>query len=170
MLTVTLLYKTLQNKNMSIPSFEYFVDLELREMRNKNQTTLAPLALTTDERVYNKRLARHVKGNPPLLEKGRYAPHLRNWLKHYKVGNSLMVLNYDDFAKNTSAVYERLLDFVGLPFHKPPGGFQKVFSAYQKFPMANSTRRHLETFFAPYNAQLGDLLGTEWQDIWPPKE
>jgi hypothetical protein len=33
-------------------------------------------------------------------------------------------------------------------------------------PMKAKTRERLEKFFAPYNEQLGNLLGEEWRDVW----
>ena len=33
-------------------------------------------------------------------------------------------------------------------------------------PMNNATRHFLEMFYKPYNAQLKDLLGEEWEGIW----
>lgn len=36
-------------------------------------------------------------------------------------------------------------------------------------PMKAKTRERVEKFFAPYNEQLGNLLGEEWRDVWQRK-
>jgi hypothetical protein len=77
------------------------------------------------------------------------------------------VIDYRELQRNTTEVYFRILDFAGVPRGTPPRSFEKKRVGGHGFPfMANATRGYLESFYAPYNAQLEELLGEEWKGAW----
>jgi hypothetical protein len=68
------------------------------------------------------------------------------------------------------------LDFVGIPHDNPSHSFEKkrppiLTNARQLDfpPMKESTRKYLEAFYAPFNAQLEEVLGPEWKGAWTPE-
>lgn len=108
-----------------------------------------------------------------LLRRGIYSTQLKWWLDFYTVGKDLLVINYDDLAGDIQAVYETVCRFTGIPI--PYGGnqtpadvginfAQKVRADDRKNdrPLRNDTRKYLGEFYAPYTAELEDLLGPEW--------
>jgi hypothetical protein len=110
-----------------------------------------------------------------LVRKGIYAPMLQNWLNNYPK-DSIMVIDYRDLHRNTAEVYFRILDFVGIPHDNPSHSFEKkrpasLTNARQDDfpPIKESTRKYLEAFYAPFNAQLEEVLGLEWKGAWTPE-
>jgi hypothetical protein len=102
-----------------------------------------------------------------MVRKGLYAPQIRQWLRDYP-RDSILVIDYRDLERNTSEVYFRILDFAGVPHDAPSHSFEerKRSTKHAYPPMANATKAYLESFFAPYNAQLEELLGEEWKGAW----
>jgi hypothetical protein len=100
------------------------------------------------------------------VRKGLYAPQIRRWFQNYP-RHSILVIDYRELQRNTSEVYFRILDFAGVPRGTPRHSFEKKKPGGHDFPpMANATRAYLESFYAPYNAQLEELLGEEWKGAW----
>ncbi|KAL3923451.1 MAG: hypothetical protein SGILL_001651 [Bacillariaceae sp.] len=103
-------------------------------------------------------------GNHILVRRGFYAVQLQWWLKEFTLGENLLVINYRDMKRDTQGVYERILHFCGIPLHENPNTDKAVRADERKDhrPLSNATRRYMEEFYAPYNAQLERLLGKEW--------
>jgi hypothetical protein len=100
-----------------------------------------------------------------MVGRGLYAYQLEHWLRNYTIGTDLLVVNYDDLKRDTKSVYERILDFVGIPFPTVGINFDKKARKDNRRthrPFANETRRYMTEFYAPYNAQLESLLGPAW--------
>jgi hypothetical protein len=89
------------------------------------------------------------------LARGRYAEQLRRLFD--LVGRErVLVLESTDLFAAPQAVWERLLEFLGLPRWSPP-----VFdrhNAQAGTPLPDGVRRRLEEYFEPHDAELAALL------------
>jgi hypothetical protein len=105
-------------------------------------------------------------GHHILIRRGLYAIQLKWWLQHWELDKNLLVIHYADMKADTQAVYEQILTFCGIPIvENPNASSNKAVRADERKdhrPLLNSTRRYLQEFFAPYNAELESLLGPEW--------
>jgi hypothetical protein len=93
------------------------------------------------------------------LARGRYLDQLRAWRTAFPDEQQLLILCSEDLYGDAERVYYRVLDFLGLP----PFSLN-VYRPHNAIPatkMAASTRRHLAAYFAPYNRQLSEHLGTD---------
>jgi hypothetical protein len=79
-----------------------------------------------------------------------------------------MVVDYGDIQRSIKEVYDRILDFVGIAHHKFTRKLSRkqCFERHAYLPLDDSTKKALEAFYAPYNAELKDIIGEEWRDIW----
>lgn len=170
-------------------TFEDYIREEIEMMTNWNMTTI-PTLLPAEKnnpkekmriptldhpiseeywklpsrKIFNKRGPHTDQHHNLILRKGMYAPQIQHWLEHYPK-ESILVLDYRELQKNTTAVYFKILDFANIPHDQPAHDFNKKF--HQQYePMAPETRRYLEAFYKPYNAQLQHVLGNEWKDVW----
>ena len=81
----------------------------------------------------------------------------------------MMVINYDDFKRDSDEVNKRICDFLDIAY--VPKNATAVNptkpSRYTKEDfLPPSTREYLEKFYRPYNDQLAELLGPEWEGVW----
>jgi hypothetical protein len=90
------------------------------------------------------------------VARGLYAEQLERWWQHVPRERVLVVRSEDLFA-NPGAVYEEVVEFLGLPAHRP-----------SSFPRCNAgtydaaderIRSRLAALFAPHNERLEQLLG-----------
>lgn len=107
-------------------------------------------------------------GHHILVRRGLYAIQLQWWLEQFSLNENLLVINYADMKADTQEVYERILQFSGIPIvadqNQEQVVLEKVRADERKDyrPLSNSTRQYLQQFYAPYNVQLEALLGPEW--------
>jgi Sulfotransferase domain len=126
---------------------------------------------------------RHMRN---YLQRGIYSVQLERWKEYFPLNQSLIVIDNDRLHKEPRQVMEEVLTFLGAPRPhffadesvsmktkdsvKRKGsrvmGIASLLSIGGYPPMANSTRRFLEMFFKPYNHQMVDVLGREWEGIW----
>ena len=86
----------------------------------------------------------------------------------------LLIVNYDDFAANQTAVGQRTAAFVGASTHEYDDSvlnttFEPVQGLHKRSTirgMGELMLRYLQTFYQPYNDELADLLGEEWRNVW----
>mmetsp|Transcript_13467 Transcript_13467/g.31119 ORF Transcript_13467/g.31119 Transcript_13467/m.31119 type:complete len:364 (-) Transcript_13467:203-1294(-) len=102
-----------------------------------------------------------------LVRRGLYSTQLKWWLKRYTAGEDLLVVNYKDLVEDTRSVYERVLGFAGIPLPANTSAIDfdkraRTDKRKEDRPLAAETRRYLEEFYAPHNAELEELLGEEW--------
>jgi len=90
------------------------------------------------------------------LARGRYAEQLERWLEYYP-RERLLVLRFEDLAKNPLAVLNRTLQFLELPGMSVATLEARNSRRYP--PMNPETAQRLATYFAPHNARLSQLLG-----------
>lgn len=69
-----------------------------------------------------------LRNNPMYVEHGRYATHLRNWLRHYSRTQILVVL-MEDIAADPQAVCREVYRFVGVDDGFVPKGLTSRYNA-----------------------------------------
>ena len=91
------------------------------------------------------------------ISAGYYVEHLNRWMKFFP-RNQILVIESEDFFKNTSKIFSRVLEFLNLPkFHlKEYKQFQKM--QYTSPSMDPQTRKKLIKLCKPYNERLYSLL------------
>lgn len=93
------------------------------------------------------------------LARGIYVDQLRAWLEYFPRGQFLILRSEDLFQEPESA-YNRTLSFLGLPPH--------ALTAYEPFyplsdgKMPRRLRERLIDYYAPYNQQLYEFLGIDY--------
>ena len=95
------------------------------------------------------------------LHRGLYFEKLKKWTSVFDKKNFLIIQS-EEFFKNTSEKYKQVLDFLELPKWEP-----KKFVHYKKRnikqPNMNpQTREMLIEYFRPHNKKLYELLGKEF--------
>ena len=109
--------------------------------------------------------------NTNFLQRGMFGPQLQRWLRYYSLGESLLVLKFEDLQAYPDRTYKQILDFLGAPrFDLQPDDFDKAYRTRGQYrrkgmihpPLRNETRHYLELFFQPYNAMLESLLGRHY--------
>jgi hypothetical protein len=89
------------------------------------------------------------------LARGRYAEQLERWWRHYP-RERLLVLRFEELARDPLAVLDRTLEFLGL------SSIQNVRlearNARKYPPMDPATEERLRDYFAPHEARLQALL------------
>ena len=98
---------------------------------------------------------------------GLYAPQIRNWFQYYH-RDSFLILQQEQMDQNVLQVFHRILDFVGVPIDRT---IHHSFPRYNggqnaNVVLSNVTRAYLTAFFEPYNAELQQLLGSDWEQNW----
>jgi hypothetical protein len=107
------------------------------------------------DEYYHSRSDRHFN----YLRRGVYADQLPAWMERFPK-EQLLILEHDDFNRDTPAIFRQVLDFLQLDHWEPP--------AYERFlqvpysPMNPDTRRKLVEHFRPHNRRLYDMLGIDF--------
>ena len=105
------------------------------------------------------RQAKHDPRQPSYLSRGIYVDQLLRWSEFFD-DRQMLVLNSEDFLKNTPDTMKRVLNFLGLPAWTLPTLESRNAGSYA--PMNPDTRRWLEDYFAPHNQRLYEYLGTDF--------
>jgi hypothetical protein len=92
------------------------------------------------------------------LARGRYAEQLDRWLAVFPRGQ-LLVLRFEDLAREPLATLNATLDFLGLP--RAPSVSLEARNARKYPPMDEASAVRLREYFAPHNARLEVLLGRQ---------
>jgi hypothetical protein len=90
--------------------------------------------------------------------RGQYAEQLERMEKLFG-RERIHVVESADFFTDPAAVYDGVLDFLGLPHYQHPV-FERP-STRSRSPIADSTRRALEEHFRPHDERLAAWLGRE---------
>ena len=99
----------------------------------------------------------------PYLATGLYANHLRIWLNYYTRDQCLIILS-EDFFRDPSTQYARVLEFLDLPPHNL-ANYPRVNANPPEF-MDSSTEERLRRLFRSHNDRLSELIGRDlrWND------
>ena len=96
------------------------------------------------------------------ISAGLYAEHLERWLKFFP-RKQLLIIQTEEFLKDTTKVYERVLDFLEMPKY----GLKefKKFQKSERSTMNLETRKNLINICKPYNEKLFSLIDTrfDWE-------
>jgi len=98
------------------------------------------------------------------ISTGLYAEHLERWLKFFP-RNQLLIIQSEEFLRDTTKVYNRVLEFLNMPKFELKE--YKKFRKSEKSTMNPNTRKQLTEFCKPYNEKLYSLIGTrfDWDDL-----
>jgi hypothetical protein len=71
------------------------------------------------------------------------------------------IVRTEDMERDLDGEYQKILEFLGLPYYRLENTQVKVKTNYSS-PMKAETRQRLEKFFEPYNQRLYELLGNDF--------
>ncbi|MDR6225282.1 sulfotransferase domain-containing protein [Desmospora profundinema] len=97
------------------------------------------------------------------MARGIYLNQLKRWRKHFPK-QQIMIIQSEDFYKNTNAVLKRVTRFLGVPYKALKTTKPYKSASYE--PMHPKTRRMLVHYFRPHNRQLYRYLGTDFGWDW----
>jgi hypothetical protein len=141
-------YHDTQGKGFEPLSFEDAIDQEASRFEGIEDE------FARDEHLYS--LTHHRQG---YLSRGIYIHHVRRWMEAMSREN-VLVLRSESFYSDTPAEYARTLRFLCLPEWKPTVFKKENAGKYE--PMPAKVRDRLAEFFAPYNEQLAEYTGTDF--------
>jgi len=135
----------------SLP-FEDALEQEQERLRGETRRMLE------DEAYYSFNHHHH-----SYLSRGVYVDQLAAWTSLFPK-EQILILRSEDFNDEPSAVFERVLRFLGLSIWKP-----QTYRTYHyaRYPEMNAAvRERLADYFAPHNHKLYDLLGVsfDWEE------
>lgn len=130
-------------------SFEEAIDAEAERLAGEQERIIG------DERYYSEAHDRF-----SYLARGRYLEQIRRWQQHFPPGQ-LLILESNEFFRQTAEVFDRVLGFLGLPRWQP-ARFGNRFPGKYSQKMSDATRRRLIDYFAPHNEQLYAHLGQRY--------
>ncbi len=93
------------------------------------------------------------------LSRGVYVDQLEEWRRYFDK-ERLLVLKSEDFFENPQVVFDRVLDFLGLPHQATGASGERNEGEYGQ--MNPAIRRRLEDYFEPHNKRLYDFLGVDF--------
>ena len=94
------------------------------------------------------------------LSRGIYINQLEQWAKFFPK-KQFLVLKSEDFFTNTSFVFKRITEFLGLPDWQPE--FFRTYNAAKNSKMLdNKTRERLTDYYRRHNQRLYEYLGTDF--------
>jgi hypothetical protein len=127
------------------PTFEGALELEESRLAGEEER------LRTDPRYVS-----HSHRHHAYLTRGRYAEQLHRLYDVFDPGQVHVVAS-EEFSTRPEPVFAGILEFLGLPAWRP-ASFERYNSRPGK-PMPEPLRRRLEDHFAPYDEELGQMLG-----------
>ena len=87
--------------------------------------------------------------------RGRYVEQVTRWLNVFH-REQMLFLSSEELYENAAAVYNKAIEFLGLPRWEPENF--KAFNQGKYDGLSVATRERLARYFEPYNQQLYDLL------------
>ncbi len=91
------------------------------------------------------------------FERGLYVDKIKRWMEVFPK-EQFLIIQSEEFLRNTSKTYNDVLEFLGLPNWEP-----KEFVLYKKRPykekISSNLRNELVDYFKPHNQKLYDFLG-----------
>lgn len=123
----------------------------------------ARLAGQTTRLLADERAVSNSHQNWSYQARGVYADQLARWLEHFP-REQLLVLQSEQLYADPARHMQRVCEFLELPSWQPKRLRRPETPRYAD--MDAGTRRALQTYFAPHNARLYELLGTrfDWDE------
>lgn len=137
----------IKNPSVEVLSFE-------EEIAKESERLRVPLEQIAKGEAYSDVYIRF-----SYLAKGIYLPQLLNWSKFFSK-EQLLVLESEAFFTQTAKVFETVLEFLSLPKWSP--GEFPVLNKIERTDMSVDTRQRLVEYFKPYNRELYEYLGVEF--------
>lgn len=161
----------------NLPSFEEYIEMDLKVLKevgvlppeNEGHAHYGSAEEAKAWKVYTR-----LGINSPL-GRGLYSIQLRQWFNTMndfgKPSSDLMVFSSEQMKVHSKVIYHQVLDFLELQ-HYEMSNFESVHKTRydDSVKLKTETRKRLQDFFRPYNQQLKDLLGSEWEGIWEETE
>jgi hypothetical protein len=94
------------------------------------------------------------------LSRGIYIDQVKNWFKSF-TREQLLILRSEDFFTNPGEVFQRVLKFLGLPRWQLDNFDIFNLGNYEK--MDPQIEKKLRTYFHPYNQELYEHLGVDFE-------
>lgn len=140
-----------RNKRESL-SFEEAIKVEPERLKGE-----------LDKMINSKTYKSYNYGHYSYLSRGIYINQIKLWFEHFPK-EQVIILKSEDLFENPQSVLNRIYEFLDIPKirHK---GFKKIFThEYEK--INKKTREYLKDYFRPYNEQLYEYLGLDfnWED------
>jgi hypothetical protein len=126
------------------------------------------------ERAFSQwKMARHIGNIPaamPFLEafhgnlqkmrrRGEYAPILREYARHYPLGQRLAVFWYDDIRSRPAELLRDLMAFLGIDTNWRPNDVRSVVGqSPSPAILAAADAAEVAAYYAPFDRELCDLL------------
>jgi hypothetical protein len=102
-----------------------------------------------------------VYSKEPTLLRGVYHWFVKDYYDVFG-RDKVMVINADDFFKNTDAVYRRTLNFLDIEYVELPK-YEKYDQGNKYDKMSEEARKLVGDFYAPHNQALFDLIGEAYK-------
>jgi hypothetical protein len=97
------------------------------------------------------------KEDLPLLQRGFYVKHLKEWLKIFPK-EQILVLIAEDFYKNTQESMNMIYEFLNIASYQHKSFPISNEGVYKGIALHEKTRALLEDFYKPYNEELQSLF------------
>jgi len=91
------------------------------------------------------------------LEKGIYVEQLKEWFKFFPK-NQILIIRSEDFKADPTKILAEVFDFLELPNQSIPSMEKRLVGIYKQ-KLNPEIRKKLIEYFKPYNKQLYQLLG-----------
>jgi hypothetical protein len=92
--------------------------------------------------------------------RGRYIEQLRRWMQHFP-RSQLLVLQSESFFRDPGSATATVCEFLGLPPHRLDRYHPFLRGEYER-AMPDELRNKLATYFEPYNRELYQWLGEDF--------
>lgn len=98
--------------------------------------------------------------------RGKYAEHLEPWIQHYPLGDQLLVIQSEEFFRETAACFAAIQSFLGLDVWMPERFGNYSYAQGRIMPSDEhidpNVRRELAARFEPWNERLSVLLSRDF--------
>ena len=128
-------------------------DLSFEEAiaQEKKRISTDEKKMNNDENFYSVNFYRK-----SYLTRGIYVDQLKRWFEYFPK-NRFLILKSEDFYSKTPEIYQKVLEFLGLPEFELSSF--KPYKMRKYLAISDKTRKKLEDYFRSYNEQLYELLG-----------
>lgn len=155
------------------PTFEEWIAMDIVLLKEtgviQNEIPNQDFAGSAEEMEAWKEYTRKSRHAP--IGRGLYAIQLRHWFQAYEAAGKsrldFFVIQSERMKNDMSGVYSEILDFLGLEQFELKQETEINTGDYNT-KMNEETRRTLQVFYKPYNHELYELLGKEWEGVWDP--
>ena len=89
-----------------------------------------------------------------------YADQLENWLTFFP-RDRILILSSEEFYANPARIYQKTLEFLGLPNFEPQSYGKYNTNQYEG--MDGTLRQKLGAYFQPHNERLAKMLGRQFE-------